>query len=612
MKKEKQGRVKMLFTLSKGYRWLFFIAAISTILSIIFNYLMPQVIRFTVDSVVGDTPFDLPSWMVTWIDSVGGRDFLRSNLLICAITAMVFSILSGVCSYFSRIAMAKSSENMITDLRNNLYAHIQRLPYSWHVKNQTGDTIQRCTSDVDVVRGFVAGHLLELLRILFLITFSLVLMFQMNVKLSLIALIFIPFVSLYSGIFYSKIHKRFQAADEAEGDLSSMVQENFTGVRVVRAFGRQAHEIERFEKKNHFFASLWIKLGYLLGAYWGIGDLASSLQVMTIIIFGVFEAVNGNITVGEYMLFIVYNSMLVWPIRGLGKILSEMSKTGVSLTRVNEILNAQEEHDREDAITPAMNGDIVFKNVSFDYSGIKPVLKDIDFTIKAGTTFGILGGTGSGKSTLMYLLDRLYELPQESGLITINGVDINNIKLDHLRKNIGFVLQEPFLFSKTIQENIGIADSEIDMKQIRYSATVAAVDDAIIDFSQGYDTIVGERGVTLSGGQKQRVAIARMLMQKAPIMIFDDSLSAVDSETDAKIRSSLKTNTAHATVILISHRITTLMHADQIIVLDDGCISQKGTHDQLASQEGIYKQIYEIQGTIESELNSIHHTGGGL
>ncbi|MEG0692260.1 MAG: ABC transporter ATP-binding protein [Oscillospiraceae bacterium] len=612
MNVKKQGRATMLFSLSTGYRWLIFIAAVTTIFAILFNYLMPQVIRVTVDSVLGEVPFNLPLVIVNWIESIGGREYLRCNLLICAFGAIIFSILSGICNYISRIAMAKSSESMVTKLRDNLYAHIQRLPYSWHVKNQTGDTIQRCTSDVDVIRGFLSGHLLEMLRIVFLITLSLMLMFAMNVKLSLIALLFIPLVTLYSGLFYAKISKRFQAADEAEGDLSSMVQENFTGVRVVRAFGRQAHEIERFDQKNNFFSSLWIKLGYVLGTYWGVGDFASSLQVMVIIAFGVVEAVNGSITVGEYMLFIVYNSMLVWPVRSLGRILSEMSKTGVSLSRVNEILNEKEEQDNADAVEPAMDGDIVFDNVSFDYSGINPVLKNINFTIKAGTTFGILGGTGSGKSTLMYLIDRLYDLPKDSGKITINGVDIKNIKLDHLRKNIGFVLQEPFLFSKTIKENIGIADDHHDIHQIRYSAAVAAVDDAISEFSQGYDTIVGERGVTLSGGQKQRVAIARMLMQKSPIMIFDDSLSAVDSETDAKIRSSLKANTENATVILISHRITTLMHADQIIVLDDGKVTQKGTHDELANQDGIYKQIYEIQGTIESELEEINKVGGGF
>lgn len=598
----------MIKNLTKGFRGLLVVSCIATVLAIIFNFLMPQVIRFTVDNVLDEVPFSLPQFLTDWINALGGRDFLRANLLICATAAMACSVLSGLSNYLCRVTMAKASEGMIQNLRNKLYSHIQKLPYHWHVQHQTGDIIQRCTSDVDMVRNFLSGQLLEMFRTILLLALALGLMFSMNVKLSLIALAFIPVVMLYSGVFYSKISKKFQQADEAEGDLTATVQENLTGVRVVRAFGRQKYEIDRFDKKNGFFASLWIKMGYLLGYYWGIGDLVSALQVMTVIVAGVFEAVNGTITLGEFLVFVTYNSMLTWPVRSLGRILSEMSKTGVSIGRLNEILNAEEERDEPDATEPDMTGDIVFDHVSFDYHGINPVLRDINFTIKAGTTFGILGGTGSGKSTLMYLLDRLYDIPEGCGKITIGGVDIRHIKRDWLRKNIGFVLQEPFLFSKTIKQNIGIsmeAEHEIDMGAIRHASAIAAVDDAIIDFDKGYDTVVGERGVTLSGGQKQRVAIARMLMQQSPIMAFDDSLSAVDSETDAKIRASLKANTGNSTVILISHRITTLMHADQIIVLDNGRVVQSGTHDELSGQEGIYRQIYEIQGTLESELEEI-------
>lgn len=610
MESKKGGRIKLLASLAEGYRALFVFSVFATIFAIIFNFLTPQVIRVTADSVLGTEPFDMPAFLTAWVSRIGGREYLRENLLICAVTAMVFSVLSGVFNYLCRVSMAKVSEGMITKLRNRLYAHTQRLPYQWHVNHQTGDTIQRCTSDVDVVRNFLSGQLLEMFRTVFLVVFAMILMFSMSVKLSLIALAFIPVVILYSGLFYAKISKRFRQADEAEGDLSAMAQENFTGVRVVRAFGRQAYEIDRFDQKNNRFSALWIKLGYVLGLYWGVGDLASGLQVMVIIVFGVMEAVSGQITAGEFITFVTYNFMLTWPVRSLGRILSEMSKTGVSIIRINQILEEPEEQDNSGSSAPDLRGDIVFSHVNFDYTGIHPVLKDIDFTIQAGTTFGILGGTGSGKSTLMYLLDRLYDLPPDSGKITINGVDINQIELAHLRGNIGFVLQEPFLFSKTIKENIGISQEKHDMRQIRHSASVAAVDDAISEFSHGYDTVVGERGVTLSGGQKQRVAIARMLMQKAPIMIFDDSLSAVDAETDAKIRSALKANTGRSTVILISHRITTLMHADQIIVLEDGRIAQQGNHETLSKTDGVYRRIYEIQGTVESELADINEAGG--
>lgn len=340
----------------------------------------------------------------------------------------------------------------------------------------------------------------------------------------------------------------------------------------------------------------------MLGSYWGIGDLITGLQILTIIALGTVETVHGNITLGEFLVFISYNTTLIWPIRGLGRILSEMSKTGVSLSRINYIFQAEEERDNPDDITPPLTEDIVFEHVSYTYEGAKPVLKNIDFTIRKGSTFAILGGTGSGKSTLMHLLNRLYDLPDGCGRITIGGVDIRHIRRDWLRGNIGMVLQEPFLFSKTIRENIAVCCPEASEEDIRRMARVACVDRSILNFANGYDTIVGERGVTLSGGQKQRVAIARMLMQKAPIMIFDDSLSAVDTETDSQIRRALQDNLGDSTVILISHRITTLMQADQILVMENGQIEEMGTHEQLLKQDGIYKKIYDIQMNQQDKL----------
>jgi ATP-binding cassette subfamily B protein len=428
-----------------------------------------------------------------------------------------------------------------------------------------------------------------------LVIISLILMFSMNVKLSLIVLVFIPVVVAYSAIFYGILSKKFLVADEAEGELFTATQENLTGVRVVRAFGRERYEIEKFTEKNDKFSDLWVKLGYQLGYYWGIGDFVTGLLVMTIVIAGSVFSVNNLITLGEFMAFVSYTAMIAWPLRGFGRILGELSKTLVSAERICEILREPEELDKENCMTPDIINDIEFKNVSFNYEGNVPVVNDVSFKIKSGTTFAILGGTGSGKTTLMHLLNRLYELPEESGTITIGDVDIRDIKLEHLRKNIGMVLQEPFLFSRSIKENISIVNPDVDFETIRKVSSIAQVDDSIESFSNGYDTIVGERGVTLSGGQKQRVAIARMLLQDTPIMVFDDSLSAVDSETDAKIRAALRKGKRNSTVILISHRITTLMQADKILVLDKGRVSDFGTHEELINRDGIYKNIYEIQ-----------------
>ena len=591
--KKKKGHFSMIWRFLRKYVWIFVLTLLFSMLNTVFQSLTPQVVRYTVDSVLGGEPF--PEALTRFVP----EEVLRAlppmtALLLAAGAILLISVCSGLCTYGSRMGTAKGSEGFVKSLRDALFRHIQQLPYAWHVKHQTGEIIQRCTSDVEVVRNFVTNQMLEVFRTVFLVAFSLAIMFSMNWKISLVAAGFLPIILLYSGVFYSKIAKRFLIADEAEGELSSTVQENLTGVRVVRAFGREKYEVERFDKKNQRFAGLWIRLGKLMSVYWGVGDLSTGLQILTVMCLGVWAAVNGEITLGEFLAFVSYNSSLVWPVRGLGRILSEMSKAGVSISRLSYILDSEPEQDPPNAQQPPMDRDIVFDHVTFSYEG-QPVLKDISFTIPAGKTFAVLGGTGSGKSTMMHLVNRLYDLPPDCGRITIGGVDLRDVSRPYLRRNVGMVLQEPFLFSRTIRENIAAVRPGATMEEVRGAAGTAHVDDAILEFAEGYDTIVGERGVTLSGGQKQRVAIARTLMQDAPILIFDDSLSAVDAETDAQIRASLHSAKGSATVILISHRINTLMQADQILVLDKGRVAELGTHEELLQHNGIYREIYDIQ-----------------
>ncbi len=570
--------------------WGYFIAAlVFSCLSMAFNALTPQIIRLTVDSVLDSKTPELPARLLPLWNTLT-QSTLRA-LWLAAAAVLLVAILRGFCAYGQRINLSKGSETYVKSLRDDLYSHIERLTFAWHKANPTGDIIQRCTSDVDVIRNFVCNQLIEVIRTVFLIVLYLYIMFSMNVRLSLVSAAIIPVVGLSSGVFYRKISSRYQVADEAEGELTTCAQENMTGVRVVRAFGRERFEDDKFDEKNNRFARLWVKLGKLLSVYWASGTLLTCIQVMVIILVGVVETVHGRMTLGAFIAFVSYNESLAWPVRSLGRVLSEMSKAGVSMDRVGYVLNAQEEQDPPQA-KPFEAGDIAFDHVSFRYEG-QEVLHDLSFTIRRGETFAILGGTGSGKSTLVQLLDRLYDV--ESGSITIGGTDLRELARSELRKNIGFVLQEPFLFSQTIRENICAARPEATEEEMREAARIACVDEAISAFPEGYDTVVGERGVTLSGGQKQRVAIARMLLQKTPVMIFDDSLSAVDAETDAKIRSALRETLRDATVILISHRIPTLMQADRILVLEDGRLSALGTHEELIAQPGIYKEIYDIQ-----------------
>lgn len=575
----KHRRMNLILRFFKGSKRFFIIAVLASLATTILNALIPQIFRFTIDSVLGGE----------------GYKYLASHLWVMSLLLIGVALLSGGALFLTRTYTAKSGENFAKNLRDALFSHVQRLPMKWHDKHQTGDIIQRCTSDVEVIRNFVLTQFLEVFRTIFIVTVSFGMMLSMNVKLSLLTLIFVPIVVLYSTIFYRLIAKRFTIADEAEGELSTVVQENATGVRVVRAFGREKFEMERFREKNEGFARLWIRLGTLSGLYWGVGDLITGLQVVTVIVVGAIEAVNGHITVGEFIAFASYNTTLVWPVRGLGRILSDMSKAGVSFERMEYILNAKEEDYSKEVRHETKNYEIAFSHVNYAYDTEKQVLKDVDFIIPQGSVFGILGGTGSGKSTIIQLLNRLYELKDGDGNVMVGGRNVKEIPLEWLRKNVGMVLQEPFLYSRTIGENIAASVPGATMEEIREAAKIACVDEAIMNFVDGYDTLVGERGVTLSGGQRQRIAIARMLLQKTPIMVFDDSLSAVDSETDSRIRKALLQNRKETTIILISHRITTLMNADQIMVLHQGRIEELGTHKELIGQQGIYRRIYDIQ-----------------
>lgn len=595
MKKKNEG-FKLLLPYAKGQKRFFIITVIAIIVRVFLNFASPQVVRVTIDSIIGDKELGLPKILVDFINLIGGVEFIRQNLWVPALFIITFAVFNCIGFYIASVSSKKGAEGLVRNIRDSLYQHIQKLPYSWHTKNQTGDIIQRVTSDVDLIRRFISGHLPEMFRILMFIVIALFMMFSINVKLSFIALAFIPIIMTYTGVFYGIISRRFKDTDEAEGELYSTTQENLTGVRVVRAFGREKYELDKFEEKNEKRASLWVELGKKQSIYWSVGDIFSGLQVMSIMIFGAIEAINGGMTLGEFVAFVSFNSMLVWPLRAFGRVLSELGKSKVSLGRLAEIINEEEEIDDENAFTPDFEGqDIEFKNVTFKYGDNSNIIENLSFKIKGGETFAILGGTGSGKTTIMHLLNRLYDLEDGNGEITIGGINIKDIRLSHLRKNIGMVLQEPFLYSKTIKENMAITKEDIVMSEVEYAARTACIHEAIEGFVKGYETLVGERGVTLSGGQKQRVAIARMLMQNAPIMVFDDSLSAVDSETDAKIRAALKANRKAATTILISHRITTLMQADNIMVLDKGKIVDMGTHEELIQREGIYKDIYDVQ-----------------
>ena len=603
-KNKKHGRRKLIFTFLRGAKTFFVISILSSTLSALADMLSPQIIRMAIDNVIKNEPADYAKPVMRVVNAFGGFEYFKTHIWILALGVMAVALVKVITQYTFRVYNTKGGETLVKTMRDKLFGRIERLPFSWHMKNKTGDIIQRCTSDIDTLRNFISEQMTGIFRIVIMLTLSLIFMVTMNPLLTLIAVIPMPVIVIYSFHFHKTVRDQFQVCDENEGKLSAMVQENLTGVRVVRAFGREKTELDKFSAHNKYYTSLWVRVSKSLAGFWSSMDALTALQILAIVVMGCHLCIKGSMLPGEYVSFISYNMMLIWPIRQLGRMISEMSKASVSVERIHYIMKSEEEKDEPGAGEADMSGDIAFKNVTFAYENCPDILKNVSFTAESGKTLGILGGTGSGKSTLMFLLDKLYDLPENGGSITVGGVDIRRIRTDYLRRNIGMVLQEPYLFSRTISENIGITNEGMTLTEIREAARDACLDDAIMGFTQGYETKVGERGVTLSGGQKQRTAIARMLTQKTPIMILDDSLSAVDTETDAKIRKALEKHFGKTTVIIISHRITTLQKCDKIVVLDKGSVAETGSHDELKDAGGIYSLIYQSQSGLGEEAVS--------
>ena len=585
-----------------GQNWTHFLwALIATIMMVIIGFLTPLLLSEIVDSILGSEPFTMPDFLMNPINALGGRDFLRQNLWIPALALILMNVVNGVFTFIKGRSSAIASENIARKLRNDLYRHLQHLPFAYHVKAQAGELIQRCTSDVDTIRRFLAVQVMEVVNTVLMVVIAMSILLPRSVPITLYSLILVPPLFCFATWFFKMVHKSFEVADEADGVLNAVLQENLSGVRVVRAFGQQEREVEKFDRVNNDLRKKNLRLNELLAIYWGGGDAISMTQTLLTLVVCIIYACNGWITVGTLIVFTSTLGMLLFPIRQLGRTLSDAGKAMVSMKRVQAILHEEAEPDEPNALKPDLHGDIVFDHVSFAYPDDNVlVLRDVSFTIPAGKTAAVLGGTGSGKSTMMYLLQRLYT--PTSGKITIGGVDIQQIDRKYLRAHVGLILQEPFLYSKSIRENVGITAPEQEAERIEHAADIASASGFIAKADKGWETVVGERGVTLSGGQKQRIAIARTLLKDNNILIFDDSLSAVDTETDAQIRAALRHEQKDVTTLIISHRVTTLSQADLILVLENGQISQQGTHAELCSQPGLYQRINSIQNALEEEL----------
>ena len=591
---------KRLYALTKGNRHLYLVAVISIFMIVTISLIPALIISFTVDNaILGYEPITfVHRFFYNWI----GPSFVRYNLWVPFVMIVSITLVRISFGYTNNRIQAIASENMAKEMRDKLYDHLQKLPYNYHVKAQTGDLIQRVTSDVENIRNFIAAQINEMIRTLFLSIISLLVLFNLNVTLALISSVVLPIMLIASYIFNKKMKKAFLNQDEKEGELFETIQENLTAVRVVRAFGRSKYELEKFTKRNDEFRDLGARLFKIRAVYWMCSDFIGLTQIAATLVFGSIFALNGYMTVGTLMIFTLYGNNLVWPIRNLGRILADMGRMGVSLDRIDEIFNEEIEDEETHKKSPTLNADIKFENVNFSYEDDKEVLKNLNLEIKKGETIAILGATGSGKSTIMHLLLRLYDISE--GNITIGDIPIKDISKKHLREKIGLVLQEPFLYSRTIEENLKMAKNIVQTEEVIKATKTAKAHDFIETFEKKYETMLGERGVTLSGGQRQRVAIARTIIKHSEILIFDDSLSAVDTETDAAIREELGKKAENTTTIIISQRITTLKEADKIFVMEKGAITDIGTHETLIKKEGLYKKIWDIQGMLEEEMEN--------
>jgi len=596
-------KFKLLLKFMKGTLTSYGAAIILIFASTATALLNPLIIKVTIDSVLSDTPPDLPGFLLGWFEGFGGKSYFLQNLWMMGVILVVLSIISGVMSYFYRKNVAASSEIMAKNVRTIMYDHIQHLSYSYHVKAETGDLIQRCTSDLETLRRFLANQFFQVVRAVAMVVSALSIMLTLNVKLTLISFSITPFLALSAFFFYKFIKAKFKLTDEAEGKMTTVLQENLSSMRIVRAFARQDYEIQKFVDTSNDYKTKDFVISRLMSWYWAASDMMCDIQIGFVLILGSFWAAQGLLTVGTLYAFMNYTSNLIWPLRHLGRVLADMGRASVALTRIKEVLDElNEDKDESTGLTPKIKGNLKFENVSYEYEEGHPVLKDLSFEVQQGQTIAILGGTGSGKSTLVNMLVRLFDY--KSGSVTLDGVELKDINKKWLRRNVGIVLQEPFLFSRTIRENLAIANPDLPMEEIERVTKIASVYKVINEFEKGFDTMVGEKGVTLSGGQKQRVAIARMLLENHPVMVFDDSLSAVDVETDAYIREQLKVQCSDTTTFIISHRISTLMQADKILVMEDGMITQSGTHAQLLDEGGLYKEVFDIQNSLEEDLST--------
>ena len=536
----------------KKSRWKFVWAFIFLMSGLLSFALMPEILKDLLNGLCGQGDVRISLFK-------GGQG-LKWGVFLGAVCAAVHF----VCQYLSGVFLARGAEQAVCALRCRIYNHMVQVEGAFLDAQDAGDIIARCTSDVEVIRKFISTEMLKVLRMSLQILFSAVLMCRISLRVSLSPVIAIPVILSGSYLYYRKVAICFLQADEAEAQLLTRAEENITGVMAVRAYGLEDREVGRFEKANEAYLKLWRQIGRFHSYYFAASNLCVGVEVLAVLLLGCVEAKAGRLTFGDYMAVFAYNGTLIWPVRELGRTLATMGQAEVSAKRIQDLLEAPVEADQGKE-RPDLLGDIEFRNVTFSYDGKNNILENFSCRIPGGKKTALLGKTGSGKSTVLLLLMKFYT--PDRGEILIDGVNIKDVSNRYLRENIGCVLQEPYLYAGTLEDNLSMAGEK---RGFQKACEMACIYDSIKAMPKGYKTPVGEKGDTLSGGQRQRVAMAQVFLKNAPILLLDDALSAVDAETDRKIRKAMRTHCQGKTLVLITHR-KTLSGADTVIRMDKGC-----------------------------------------
>ena len=577
----------------KKYIWLFILTVILVVGLNYIRSIVPKLTSTFIAIVEGKPLIDseTPEFLLPLFN---GAESIPSQLLVTAIIIVIVAFVREIINIFCDVNIYKISEVVGCKAQIDYFNKVQDLPYAYLNHAETGDLIQRSTQDINRFKRFITGSFLELFNSLCKVIVYGISMLLINTEFTLYVFIMLPIYFITSYLYFKKQSKDFSALEEKEGQMTNVLQENLTGIRVVKAFANEDYEINKFNNSLDEYTNVWKRTTKRMSTFWGISDVLTYGQLLLVFILSIYFVLDNKMDFDTVVVMFLYTEQIVWPCRSLGRQLAEFGKTSICCGRILEILDKEDEYDKTQNETPEIKGNIEFKDVSFKFDDATiPTLSNINLTINAGETVAIVGKTGSGKSTFVNMLNRL--LDPTSGQILLDGNDITKMDKKHVRKHVGIILQEPFLYSRTIGENINITLPYNDNVKAQELARVASVDTDIEGFELKYETMVGERGVTLSGGQKQRISIARMLAEKREILVFDDSLSAVDTETDLKIRNALKDNEGKSTMIIITHRITTAKDADKIVVFEDGRITHIGKHDELINQKGLYQTIWQIQ-----------------